>query len=339
MAHIRKRGPFQFQATVRRIGYPNQTKTFVERRNAEAWALLAESEMTRGIFVSRIESEQTTLKDLIDRYVRDVTPKHKGRASESLRLQSLARHALAQRFLATLKSNDFAKYRDERLKVRKPATVTREMALFARVFEVARCEWDIAVDNPLKSLSRPIVRNERARRLSALEEEALMRELDVQERDNHGRLEPGGMRNHWVKPIVQIALETACRRSELLDFTWRNVDLQRRVVLLSDTKNGYAREIPLSTKAVAILTALPRSTDPRVFPTSSSALKKGYERAIQRAGVVDFTFHDLRREGISRLARKLSLLDLAKVTGHRSVNVLHQRYYCITAEEIALKMG
>lgn len=339
MSVIRKRGDFQYQVVVRRKGYQAQSKTFITMRDAEAWGLQVESEMTRGIFVSRVESERTTLKELIERYLLEVVPSHKGHYSEGLRLQALSRHPLAFRFLATLKANDFAKYRDERLKTRKPATVTREMALFARVFEVARREWDIPVDNPLKLVSRPVVRNERSRRLSEVEELALMRELDVQERDWHGRLLSGGARNLWIKPLVIMAIETACRRSELLSFTWQNVDLQRRFVLLPDTKNGHARGIPLSSRALAVLEALPRSLDGRVFPTTAAALKKGYQRAVERAGIKDLTFHDLRREATSRLARKLSLLDLAKVTGHRSVNVLHQRYYSISAEELAFKIG
>jgi integrase len=339
MSVIRKRGDYQYQALVRRKGYEAQSKTFVNQREAQAWSSIVESEMARGVFVSRAESERTTLKELIDRYVLEITPQHKGRDSEALRLRSLGKHPLALRFLSTLLAKDFAQYRDERLKIRKPATVTREMALFARVFEVARREWSIHMDNPLKLVSRPTVRNERTRRLSAEEEGALLRELDSQERDWHGRLEPGGARNIWVKPIVLLALETACRRSELLSLKWCNVDLQRRVALLPDTKNGYSRGVPLSTKAIAILQGLPRTDDGRVFPTTQAALKKAYERAVQRAGIVDYTFHDLRREATSRLARKLSLLDLAKVTGHRSVNVLSQRYYNISAEELALKLG
>lgn len=339
MSVIRKRGDYQYQAVVRRKGYPDQSKTFISYRDAQAWAATVESEMLRGVFVSRVESERTTLKELIDRYVIEITPAHKGRDSETLRLKSLAKHPLGERFLATLSPKDFATYRDERLKTRKPATVTREMALFARVIEVARREWDIHMDNPLKLVSRPVVRNERDRRLSAEEEGALLRELDGQERDWHGRLAPGGARNAWIKPIVILALETACRRSELLSLTWSNVDLARRVALLPDTKNGHARGIPLSTKAVALLAGLPRSIDGRVFPTTESALKQAYERAVARAGIKDLTFHDLRREATSRLAKRLSLLDLAKVTGHRSVNVLHQRYYNISAEELALKIG
>lgn len=295
--------------------------------------------MLRGVFVSREEAERTTLRELIARYRQEVTPKHKGAESEELRLKMLAATPLGDRFVATLTAQDFARYRDARLKERKPATVMRELALFSAVLNTAIREWDIHMSNPLTRVSRPLVRNERDRNLTPAEEDALMRELAPRTRDWHGRLEPGGTVCEWTKPIVQIALETAMRRSEILGMTWSNVDLQRGVVVLPETKNGHRRDVPLSSRAVAVLSALPRSADGRVFPITEAALKKVYERAVKRAGIQNFTFHDLRRTATGRLAKRLTLLDLAKLTGHRQINVLHQRYYSVTAEELAKKLG
>ena len=68
MASIRKRGNFQFQARIYRGGFPAQTKTFNSKAEAEAWSRAIESEMDRGIFVSRIESEKTTLSEALERY-------------------------------------------------------------------------------------------------------------------------------------------------------------------------------------------------------------------------------------------------------------------------------
>ena len=339
MAVIRKRGDLQFQAIVRRRGYPIQSKTLNSHREAQAWAATVESEMYRNVFISRVEAERNTLRELIERYIQEVTPKNKGADSESQRLRMLARTPMAERVVATLKSQDFARYRDARLKVRKPATVVRELALFSRVFTVAAREWDVNMLNPLTNVARPTARNERTRSLSESEEVGLMNELELQGRDWHGRFEPQGTRCPWAKPIVQIALETAMRRSEILSLTWANVHLQKRFVVLPDTKNGHVREVPLSSAAAAVLQALPRSIDGRVFPVTAAALKKVYERAVERAGLVDLTFHDLRRTATGRLAKKLSLLDLAKVTGHRQINVLHQRYYVVTAEELAQRLG
>ncbi len=339
MAVIRKRGDFQYQAIVRRRGYEHQTQTFTTHKEAEAWGLTTESEMVRGVFVSRVEAERTTFGEVIEQYILEVCLKHKGCYSETLRLRALARHALGRRFMATLKPLDFARYRDERLKTRKPGTVQRELALFSAVIEVSRREWGLNINNPISMISKPTVRNERNRRLSPSEEVLLMNEFDKETRQPNGQLAAGGVRNIWIKPIVLLALETAMRRGELLSLRWENIFLAQKVAFLPETKNGDGRSVPLSKSAVAVLEGLPRSIDGRVFATTADAVKKAFSRAVDRAGLVDFHFHDTRHEATTRLGRKLpNIIELARVTGHRDVNML-KRYYNITAEELALKLG
>ena len=91
MAVIRNRGNLQFQAIVRRRGYQEQSRTFSTKKEAQSWAVNIESEMVRGVFVSRVEAERTTLSEVIERYITEVCPKHKGHESETLRLRALAR--------------------------------------------------------------------------------------------------------------------------------------------------------------------------------------------------------------------------------------------------------
>jgi integrase len=118
------------------------------------------------------------------------------------------------------------------------------------------------------------------------------------------------------------------------------------------TKNGTSRTVPLSTRAVEILKALPRSLKGQVFPVSSNALKLGFSRAVKRARalyeanggtdvhmLVDLHFHDLRHVAITRLAEKLpNLVELASVSGHQDVRML-KRYYHPRAEDLARKLG
>ena len=115
---IPKRGEFQYQALVRRRGYEQQTKTFTTYKEAAAWGLTTESEMVRGVFISRVEAERTTLSEVIERYILEVCPKHKGRDSEILRLRSLARTPLGCRFIATLTVSTLHKWgwRSQQLK-------------------------------------------------------------------------------------------------------------------------------------------------------------------------------------------------------------------------------
>jgi integrase len=128
------------------------------------------------------------------------------------------------------------------------------------------------------------------------------------------------------------------RRGELLELRWEHVDLKRRVAHLPETKNGSTRDVPLSSAAVAVLTALPSGISGRVFSTSETAITEGFQRAAKRAGLPDFRFHDLRHEATSRLAEKLQMHELGKVTGHKSPRML-VRYYHPRAEDLAKKLG
>jgi integrase len=136
-----------------------------------------------------------------------------------------------------------------------------------------------------------------------------------------------------------VALETAMRRSELLALQWKHVDLHRRVAVLETTKNGERRAVPLSSKAIDTLSALPRSISGCVFPMTACAVSAAFERAVERAGIMDFRFHDLRHTAITQMATKLpNVIELSAVTGHKSLKML-QRYYHPNPQELARKLG
>jgi hypothetical protein len=146
MATFRKRGPYQWQAQVRKKGQPLQTRTFETRAEAEQWARLIEVEMDKGVFVSRAEAESTPLRELLERYLSEVTPLKKGAAPETNRLRAFMRHPLAQRFVAGIRGVDIARFRDERLRNVSSASAKRDLVLLGHVFKVARKEWSIHPD-------------------------------------------------------------------------------------------------------------------------------------------------------------------------------------------------
>ncbi|MFY4697699.1 hypothetical protein [Burkholderia glumae] len=96
MPTIRKRGDCQFQAIVRRQGFPPQTKTFISRKEAEAWAARIEAEMLAGSFSSPTESSKTPLSELLIRYGREISPEKKGEALELLRIKKLLADPISQ---------------------------------------------------------------------------------------------------------------------------------------------------------------------------------------------------------------------------------------------------
>lgn len=155
--------------------------------------------------------------------------------------------------------------------------------------------------------------------------------------------------------LVILALETAMRRSELVSLRWEHIDLERRVAHLPSTKNGSARDVPLSTRAVVTLQSVGVAATGRVFDIRADAVTRTFERAVLRARqtyelecqtqrlipiihfLTDLRFHDLRHAATSRLAEIFPMHELTKITGHRDPRML-MRYYHPKAENLAKKL-
>jgi integrase len=134
------------------------------------------------------------------------------------------------------------------------------------------------------------------------------------------------------------ALETAMRAGEIVGLRWRDVDAANRTAHLPLTKNGAARAVPLSKAAIALLSCLPTGEpDHAAFGLSSETLDTLFRRARGRAGIEGMHFHDLRHEAITRLARKLDVLDLARMIGHKDLKSL-MVYYNASPAEIAARL-
>ncbi|RZF30977.1 site-specific integrase [Paraburkholderia sp. UYCP14C] len=345
MAGIWKRGNY-WRAEIRRVGYPSQWRTFDTKAEAEAWARRLESEMDRGTFVDRTEAERNTFGDLLRRYAHEVSPLKKGAADEILRINKVCRDSIAKYKVAALSGKLFSEYRDRRLAGnadQRPvsgSTVSRELTLLSHVLNVARREWGVHLDiNPVSVIRRPRENRARNRRLMPGEEQLLLAALAFSPRDNQGRFSEGGCRNEWALPAVILAIETAMRRGEMLSLRWDDVFLKERFVRLHDTKNGDARDVPLSSRAVLILESMVRHESGCVFPITGEALKRVFIRACDRAGIENLHFHDLRHEATSRIAERLdNILELSAVTGHKTVQML-KRYYHPRASDIAARLG
>lgn len=327
MATFVKRGD-AWQAKVRRKGYPPISRSFDTKTKAERWARDVEHDMDHGSYVDRTEAEQTTLKEALERYEREVTPKKKGAQQERHRIAKWSRDPLALRSLASLRGADMAAWRDLHLKAGfSPTTVRNDMALISHLFTIANKEWGLeSLSNPVRKIAVPSPARSRDRRLVGDEEKRLLEAC-------------ADIGSAWVKPLVQVAMETGMRQGELLALTWPNVNLTRRVARLVDTKNGEARDVPLSTTAVKVLEALPRRLDDRVFPLTKDQTTYFFTKATTAAKIEDLRFHDLRHEATSRLFEKgLNAMEAAAVTGHKTLQML-KRYTHLRAEDLAAKLG
>jgi integrase len=143
-------------------------------------------------------------------------------------------------------------------------------------------------------------------------------------------------------PLVTLALETGMRLGELLTLQWEQIKLDRKVAYLPITKNGEARTVPLSPKAIEVLKAIPRHlNNPKVFWswTRPDSFQNAWRRTVAKAEISDLKFHDLRHEATSRLfERGLRLPEVAAITGHKTWQML-RRYTHLRAEDLAIKLA
>ncbi len=233
-----------------------------------------------------------------------------------------------------------ARYRDERLAEGKSNnTVRLELALLGHLYSTAIREWHLGLAyNPVANIRRPNPGRGRNRRLSKTEEANLLAACD-----SHS--------NPMLGWIVRLAIETGMRTGEIVTLRRDQVDLFRRVVRLSETKNGSARTVPLSREAVRVLTeALShpvRHADIDLIfwgEPGRDGKRRPYtfqlvwRQALQRAGITGLRFHDLRHEAVSRLMEAgLSDQEVAAISGHKSMQML-ERYTHLRAEDLVARL-
>lgn len=344
MASIKQRPEGTWQAKVRRKGWPAQTKTFRTKEQAKTWATAIESKMDSGSYVSPVQAERTTFDKLADRFRTEFAPHHYRGDGWKHKLDRL-QERLGEFSIAAITPEIVAAYRDERQQDADPrykdadkaprvsgATVKTELDLLAKMLDVAQKEFSIPLPlgNPVNSIRKPKDADSRQRRLTA---------------EEWSKLEDAckESRNTWLHPALLLAVETAMRQGELLSLKRADIDKAKRTAWLKETKNGEPRAVPLTSRALEIIKALPSSTTGLVIPVEKQTLHGAFARACKRAGIEDYRWHDLRHEALSRFAERgdLSVLELAAISGHKSASSLKmlQVYVQFHASRLAQKLG
>lgn len=321
-----------FQLRLRRDGVKTQFITFDTLEEAEQARLKMESDLSVSIIRDYAIAAQTTLSDLMVRYRDEVVPGHKGADVEKNRINRILRdESFVDKKLAALVTEDLQDFITDRLTEVRPATVDRDLDILSQVLNYAADVWKISsVESPFVGLRRPKYFNERDRRLKAGEEERLLAAARADE-------------NPYIEPAIILALETAARRGELLAIRKCDVFVSERYAYLHDSKNGRPRKVPLTTRALNVcldLMSKCASDEEPLLKLTANALKIGfYRRVIPASGLVDFHFHDLRHEAISRLAEsgRFQLIELQAISGHRDTRML-LRYAHLCCGNLAEKM-
>ena len=318
MAAIRKRGN-KYEVRICRKDHPTQCKSFLILKDAQLWAKRIEVALERG---EAVGTQRAPLASLIDRYRLNVTPLKKGAYAEDRRLLAWFKHSFANRDAHSIKPSEIAAWRDQRVKQVANNTVRLELAALSVVFQQARKEWGFAtLGNPVQQIRKPSPGKARDRRLEADEFIRLI----------------GASESPTLAEIMILAVEAAMRLSEIVSLRWENIDLDRSIATLPDTKNGDVRLVPLSRTAIQMLTPMKKDEGP-VFGITPHAVSVAFSRAVTRAGIPNLHFHDLRHESVSRLFEKgLNSMEVASVSGHRTMSML-KRYTHLRIESLAQRL-
>lgn len=329
MAYIQQRqtqdGQISYRVQIRLKGHPTQTATFARKTDAKIWAQQTESAIREGRHFKTVEAKKHTLESMLDRYISNVLPtKPKSQKKQTSQLNwwksKIGSYVLADVTPALIAEQRDALLREEtqRKKVRSNATAVRYLAALSHAFTVAIKEWGWIENNPVNKITKPKEPRGRVRFLSDEERKSLLEKCKE---------------NKILYLILVLALSTGARRMEIMNLRWQDIDLNRGIITLHETKNGERRILPAVGHALELLkehSKTPHSDSDLVFPGNNINkpidIRTPWEAAMKNAGITDFRFHDLRHSAASYLVMNgASLAEIAEVLGHKTLQMV-KRY-------------
>jgi integrase len=322
--YIRKHGA-KWQCYIRykgmRIG-----QSFTLKSSAIKWASKTLSELQEGTFKNRDKLFKMKLRELLTLYADKYRNKYRSKSFE-FAIRVINRSNIGSCHLAYLDGVRLSKFRDLMLETRSSSTVRKYLLLISRAINIGTKELGIPFDhNPISMISLPTDPEHRDRVLSQEEKVNLFEACD-------------DSRLFCMRSIVELAIETLCRRGEIFSLNYKDCDLTLGQALVRFTKNGKSRKIGLSPRAIEIIKSLPRTVDGKLFSVESiSSFAKEFVKCLSRAGIRDFHFHDLRHTGATYLAMQgWTTLELMQQGGWSSAEMV-SRYANIGAKHLAERL-
>lgn len=356
MAYYSKTPTGKHRAQIEKRGQ-RISRTFDTKREAREWAAREETIIVQG---ARGQFPDRTVREAMSRYAAEVSSTKRGRDFEVLKMEAFVRDypALADKVLHTVETPDLVAWRDARLKTvygAKPAapgrparpgrlvtkgTVQREINLFRAVWTVAAREWKwCAEPTPWRGLKSPGDNPPRDQRIGWRDSKRLLRAMGFRTGT------PPLTKTAECAWAFLVSLRTGMRAGEVLGLRRDTVDLANRVVRLDVHKTVEAvstRFVPVQRQAGRLLSTLAAAAAGRqrqeLFTIDSASLDALFRKMRNRVGLRDIHFHDARAEALTRLARRVDVMTLARISGHRDLKVLMHTYYRETPEEIARRL-
>lgn len=306
-----RRGKF-YWFTIMQNGKRTQVSTKTDSKKiADKIYAKVLTEIVEGRYFENIKAQNITFKEMTQKYL--------GKYQKQRDATSLNRLLpyFGEKSLSEITTELVSDYRDERLKTVKPATVYQELALMRRMFNVARREWKWISSNAVADLSFSVGnKNARDRWLTFAEEKNLL--------DN-------ATNPSWLRPLLVLALHTGMRRGEILRLMWQDIDFNRKLVTVQKSKNGEKRSIPMSKTLYNVFVSQKvRNISGSIFPIAVRSLRCAFSKALDKARIENFKFHDLRHTFATKLVQNgADLYKVKELLGHKTITMtMRYAHHC-----------
>ena len=330
-------------------------ETFENRETARAWADKAakkleekQTEIANGTYFSSDNNRkyaEITVGELIKKYISNpLTSKDIGR-TKGFVLESLLNYDISHKIVSNLTHYDLVHHCETRLQgqeinnkivIPSPQTVYHDVTYLHSVVKVAKPIFKVNSNLSYHEEAIPLLvklgligRSKKRNRRPTREELKLLEE-GLSKREEH--------RSAKIPycDILQFSIFTAMRVGEITNLKWSDVDHENKTIIVRDRKDPRRKEdnnweVPLLAEAYPILMKQNKHINPEkpnlIFPYNARSISAGWQRVRNKLEIEDLRYHDLRREGASRLAEQgYDIRTVAKITGHKNLNILYDIY-------------
>ena len=318
-------GTITYYARIRRKGAKAVCASFRLKTDLKRWIIETEKAILDGRYFERVEERKHTLKDALDRFALEYVS-DKNRKSQLVLWGKEIGHLLLADVTPARIYEVITKWKhepNEQGNARREAALNRYLSSLSVVFTAALRDWGWLSRHPVRDVRRQKEPRGRIRYLSE---------------DERARLLTACTESYcpYIYLVVVLALSTGMRKAEIMGLRWRDVNLEKGIILLYKTKNNEPRRVAIRGLVFELIQKHSKvrvlGTD-FLFPGKESAIngnpfdiRKSWQDARKRAKIEDFHFHDLRHSCASYLAMNgATLLEVAEVLGHKTLDMV-KRY-------------
>ncbi|SCC19296.1 site-specific integrase [Gilliamella intestini] len=322
-----------------------ESKTFSKQQIAKTWGTNQASKIEQFGIPQKNDITKLTLGNLLDKYLSDPNLGEKAGRTKRYVIQMIINSDIANIKLSDLKTHHIIEHcRARAASGTKPATINHDISYIGSILEVARPIYGINIDKTVVEDARPLLiqmnligkSQRRARRPISDELNRIVEKL--QERQSH---------KYSKIPFVDIlnfSILSCMRIGEICSLKWDDVDYKQKAVLVRNRKDprkkiGNHMFVPLLGEAWTILQSQPKNNE-LIFPYNSRSVTAGFQRVRNKLGIIDLRYHDMRREGASRLLEQgFAIEEVAQVTGHRNLQTLWNIYISLFPNSLHAKFN